>query len=81
MKNGHIKIQKGIPIPKSTAGAPASEFTIALLSMKIGESFYVERPAVAVVRRVNAWRNYHERKALRFTVRTEDKGSRIWRTK
>ena len=80
MKNGHIKIEKGIRLlpPLGTGGGRPSEFTAALGKLKIGESFFVKRDPKAVSRHCNMWWHYHQSK-VRFAIRTEKNGARVWR--
>lgn len=81
MKNGHIKIERGIPMPLTTrSGRGKSEFTIALEKIKPGESFFIERDPARVYRHIHMWRHYDAaRKKLKFTTRVEGKGTRVWR--
>lgn len=83
MKNGHIKIQRGIPLPKATAttGNAPSPFTLALGTMKLGESFWVKRDPQKASRAAYMWRLRGDVRTRRFAFRKERGGVRVWRVK
>lgn len=78
-----IKIDKGVPCPPATTGAPARLYPWA--EMEVGDSFYVEatpeRSAQQISGALGRTMNYQTRKTgKRFTQRRTPGGVRVWRT-
>lgn len=69
-----MKIETGVPIAKKGAGRP-SKYPFA--QMKVGESFACDEP---VLRLRQAASQASHRKGMKFTVRAEGTGARVWRT-
>lgn len=73
-----IKIQKGIPIPATTAGRPGK---YPFAEMDIGDSFELKDvPKNTVLNAARNWASRNNKKA-KFTIRHENKTTRIWRIK
>ncbi len=74
-----IVIEKNIPIPPRTQtgkGRAMSEFTSALLSMEVGDSFLTERPST----KMSGFFVFARKKAgFRFCTRKVEGGTRVWR--
>lgn len=68
-----IKIDKGVPIPKSGLGRPAKW---PWVEMKVGDSFFMPKPATST----GAY-TIGKRLKRKFVQRAEGKGTRIWRVK
>lgn len=77
MNNRTYKVEKGIPIPEPKGGRHRGEFAKVLASLTKGQS----------VHRAGITQTYAYVAAMRYigkgkyTVRQEDGGFRIWRTK
>ncbi len=82
MKNGELKIEKGIPIPtQSRVGRGPSEFTHTLATMKKGDSLFMPNETGARIgRRVSSYALANKLRG-HYVCRTMDGGVRIWRTK
>lgn len=74
-KNGHIKIEKGIPVPPSK-GRSMGVQAQTMLAMKKGDSCYIEKSRTSVYQlaRLRLGKG-------KFQVREEGNGTRLWRTK
>ena len=80
MKNGHFKIERGIPMPETRGRTDRSPFTQALSTMAVGESFFIERDSQKVARHAYMWRRGNRAfEKRRFATRKEKNGCRIWR--
>jgi len=66
-----IKIEKGIPVPPVRGVWPFGE-------MEVGDSFLIPAGREKAGK-ASAW-TYGKKHGMRFAVRTEKKGTRIWRT-
>jgi hypothetical protein len=74
MKNKSYFIEKNIPMPEQRyAKYPFSV-------MEIGDSFFAETKASSLLTTANYFLKKHN-KNWEFTVRKENNGTRIWRTK
>lgn len=75
----HIVVEKNIPIPprpQSGKGRAMSEFTSALLSMEVGDSFLTERPST----KLGGFFAFARKKTgFRFCSRKVEGGTRVWR--
>lgn len=84
MKNGIVKIEKGIPLPPNGgwAGKPPTPLTTGLGLVKVGESFFLDGKKPGPVGScISAWKRNHDKKAYKFAVRKENDGVRVWRVK
>lgn len=73
MKNGHIKIEPGIPIPKPRR-KPKGPLAVAMLSMQIGDSFFTDVERQNVLQ--HAMRYMGKGK---YSMRAENDGWRVWK--
>lgn len=81
MKNGHLKIDRGVPIPERTGGGrQSSEFTSALSKMKVGDSLFLKMKQQTLGNRAQMWSHYH-RNGFKWSCRTEKDGARLWMIK
>lgn len=76
MKNGELKIEKNVPIPKNTTRKGKGHVQLVLRALKKGES--VVLPGVPQ-NAYSAARKYIG--AGRYTIRPDKGGSRVWRIK
>jgi len=74
-----IKIEKNIEIPKRTGWKP-TEFTVAISELNVGESFFIAKNIQNVTSSTNQWK-HRSASDRKFTLRTVDGGTRIWRIK
>ena len=75
---GSPEIDKGVPMPSGHALYPWAE-------MEVGDSFFIDGPKASerLQRASGEWRRKHasgKMCGLRFTVRQEIGGARVWRT-
>jgi hypothetical protein len=73
-----LSIEKGIPIPEKRGGRGRKpmEWTVALLSLEIGDSIFAEgRSTKATFPLLTTAR----KSGMKFTTRCMDGGCRIWR--
>lgn len=69
------KITKDVPIPTTAhSGRQATKYPFP--DMEIGDSFFANIPSQKLS---SAAINYGKRYGMRFTVRKEGDGSRVWR--
>ncbi len=74
-----IVIEKNIPIPRidhSGRGRQLSDFTLALLSMEVGDSFVTDRPNSKMS---GFFVFARKKKGFRFCTRKVEGGIRVWR--
>ncbi len=74
-----IVIEKNIPIPPATRngrGRQLSDFTLALFSMEVGDSFVTERPNTKLS---GFFVFARKKKGFRFCTRKVEGGTRVWR--
>lgn len=73
-----IKVQKNIPIPKTSQGRPAK---YPFNTMDVGDSFEVkDAPKNTVLNAAVSWASRHNKKA-KFSIRHDNGKTRIWRTR
>ncbi len=71
-----LKIDKDVPIPY--ARGRHSQYPFA--DMEVGDSFFVPTsPGRKVSASVNSWNRTHPDKPFKFTCRTVEGGTRVWR--
>ncbi len=75
MKNGELKIQKGVPIPKKK-GRDIGEVGKALQSMKRGDSIAAWGSAQTVAKAAKCYFGKGN-----YAYRTTPEGGRLWRVK
>ena len=68
-------IEKGIPVPKMTGAGRKTKYPFE--SMQVGDSFFVKDGTVKTLSR--SCGTYGKRLERKFTSRTVDGGSRVWR--
>lgn len=68
-----IKIDKGIPVPDESRGANGK---YPFADLEIGDSFFVNVKQVAVCSSAAGYGKRHNKK---FTTRSENGGTRVWR--
>ena len=76
MKNGQMKIEKGIPLPESWGRGLRSVASETLSAMKPGDSVLVE--TVKEARRMYASGRFLK---IKVATRAEGAGFRVWRVK
>jgi hypothetical protein len=69
-----IKIDKGVPAPNEHWSRNRVKYPFK--SMEVGDSFFTETSRVAVT---SAACGYARRNGVKFTTRSENGGTRVWR--
>lgn len=69
-----IKIDKGVPIPAAQWGTGKRKYPFPC--MEIGDSFFTDTKQETVVSSVTTYAIFNNKK---FTTRSENGGTRVWR--
>ena len=70
------QIEDGVPLPNPEQKGPSK---YPFRRMKIGQSFFAKLADYAKLRCAAYY--YKQKHGMRFSVRLQDKGVRVWRTK